>query len=338
MVLRVNSALGGRVCDGRPPVLPGGPAITPARRRAVPLPRLVSRSTSRKGLAIPAWLIGGYRAANAGDLASAIAFNGLIALVPTFLLLVAVAGLFLQEERVMSTAVMASLWALPPNEAREALQAVLAARTNSGWLGVFSLVGFAWIGTNVVSCLARCMNRIYGVANCGFVCERQRGFFVVIAFATLFGFAAIAATVPTLFVRQSLSQYFQTWALASGWVQVFGYVVALLAAVTLFLVLYRVVPNAGQRLLDVWPGSLTAAVLFVTMAQAFPIYIRVAGEYNRLGAGFGFVSLLVGWFYVLAHVLLFGTYVNATYQAKRRRRRRLKRTPQPALNPSARQA
>jgi YihY family inner membrane protein len=166
------------------------------------------------------------------------------------------------------------------------------------------------------------MNRVYGVANCGFVCERQRGFFVVIAFAALFGFATIAATVPTLFVRQSLGQYFETWALASGWVQVFGYVVALLAAVSLFLVIYRVVPNAGQRLADVWPGSLTAAVLFVTMAQAFPIYLRLAGQYNRLGAGFGFVSLLVGWFYVLAHVLLFGTYVNATYQTKRRRRRR----------------
>ena len=116
----------------------------------------------------------------------------------------------------------------------------------------------------------------------------------------------------------------------------FWYVVALLAAVSLFLVLYRVVPNAGQRLRDVWPGSLTAAVLFVTMAQAFPIYLRLAGQYNRLGAGFGFVSLLVGWFYVLAHVLLFGTYVNATYQAKRRRRWRAKRTPSTAPGANAR--
>jgi uncharacterized BrkB/YihY/UPF0761 family membrane protein len=42
------------------------------------------------------------------------------------------------------------------------------------------------------------------------------------------------------------------------------------------------------------------------------------GGANRYGAAFGLLTLLVAWFYLLAHVLLFGTYVNATYQRYRR--------------------
>jgi uncharacterized BrkB/YihY/UPF0761 family membrane protein len=109
--------------------------------------------------------------------------------------------------------------------------------------------------------------------------------------------------------------------LAAGWYQVLGYALAFLPTVGLFGMLYRVVPNAGQRLADIWPGTLTAAGLFVLMAQVFPIYLRLLGGANRYGAAFGLLTLLVAWFFVLAHVLLFATYVNATYQRHRRRTR-----------------
>jgi membrane protein len=258
----------------------------------------------------------GYRQANAGDLAASVAFNALVALVPTFLLCLAVAGLFLRQDEVLETALYTSFWGLPPEAAGDAFGAVLSARRNSSWLGALGLVGFAWAGAGFVSCLARSMNRVYGVPGCGYMCERRRGFFVILAFAALFVLALLTATVPTLFVNRDLPFYFEEWALAAGRVQTLGYGLAVLATLALFGMLYRVVPNAGQRLADVWPGTLTAAVLFVAMAQVFPIYFRVFGSIERYGSAFGFVSLLVAWFYLLAHVVLFGTYVNASYQAR----------------------
>jgi membrane protein len=265
------------------------------------------------------WMIRGYQQANAGDLAAAVAFNAMVALIPTFLLSLAVAGLFLRLDQVLISTVYASFWGLPSGAAGDALSAALTARRSSSWLGALSLAGFAWTGAGFVGCLARSMNRIYGVPGCGYMCEKRRGFFVIIAFAALFTLALLSSTIPTLFVKQDLPAYFETWALAAGWIQVLGYVVALVATAALFGMLYRVVPNAGQGLRDVWPGTLTAAGLFVVMAQVFPLYFRVIGGTNRYGAVFGLLSLLVAWFYVLSHVLLFGTYVNATHQRRRRR-------------------
>jgi membrane protein len=273
------------------------------------------------------WMHRGYQHANAGDLAAAIAYNALVALIPTLLLTLSVAGLFFRLDEVFETTVYTSFWGLPDSAAGDAIKTVLTARRSSSWLGVVSLAGFAWTGTAFVGCLSRAMNRIYGVPGCGYMCEKRRGFFVIIGFAALFTLSLVASTVPTLFVRQDLPRYFETWALAGARYQVLGYVLAFIATALLFGMLYRVVPNAGQHLGDVWPGTLTAATIFVAMAQVFPIYIRVLGGFNRYGAAFGLLSLLVAWFWLLAHVLLFGTYVNATWQRHRyleaRRRRQV---------------
>jgi membrane protein len=168
--------------------------------------------------------------------------------------------------------------------------------------------------------MARSMNRVYGVRGCGFKCERRRSFFVILLFAAFFLMASLAATVPTLFVGRHLGFYFETWRLAAAPAQVVSYGIAILAALALFIVIYRIVPNAGQKLADVWPGALTAATLFVLMAQAFPLYLRFFHNDNRFGQVFGLISLLITWFYALAHVLLFGTYVNATYFKHRHKR------------------
>jgi membrane protein len=261
----------------------------------------------------------GYQQANAGDLAAAVAFNGLVALIPTFLLCLSVAGLFFRSDEVFTSTIYASLWGLPSSAAGDSLEAVLTAKRSSSWLGALSLAGFAWTGAGFVGCLARSMNRIYGVPGCGYMCEKRRGFFVILAFATLFILALLSSTVPTLFVRTDLPVYFESWALAAGWYQALSYGVAFFATLALFGMLYRVVPNAGQHLLDIWPGTLTATTLFLVMAQVFPLYLRLLGGTNRYGAAFGLLTLLVAWFYVLAHLLLFGAYVNATHQRHRRR-------------------
>jgi len=286
-----------------------------ARPGPVRLPASAVRRGSHAALVVPAWMLRGYQAANAGDLAAAVAFNALVAIIPIFLLLVSIGGLALQTDRLLITFIHAIFWALPQEQTEEALTAVLSARRNSSWFGAVSLLGFAWVGANFVSCLARCMNRVYGVPNRRFVHQRGRDFLVVLVFAVLFLLASVAATLPSFFVANELDVFFDAWALASGRVQILSYAVSILAALALFLVVYRIVPNAGQKLRDVWPGILSAAFLFVLLLQVFPVYLRLAGGLNRYGQAFGFIPLIVGWFYLLAHVLLFGTYVNATFRS-----------------------
>jgi hypothetical protein len=109
---------------------------------------------------------------------------------------------------------------------------------------------------------------------------------------------------------------------AAAGARLVGYGIALLAAAVFFLLLYRVLPNAGQRLRDVWPGALVAALLFVLAGQIFPLYLRWTGSANRFGAAFGLVWLLVTWLAAFAHLRLVGAYVNARRATARAPRER----------------
>jgi membrane protein len=298
-------------------------AVVGFRRSITGLFQSVWNRVNRIHAAIEAtWLVRGFRLAEAGDAATIIAFNALVALVPTVLLVATVAGLVLKQEQVLRMATTTTVWALPPSDARDALDGLLRVRRQSTWLGVASAMSFAWIGTSFVSSIASGMNRIYGVRDRHFVHRRLRGFAIVVIFAGLFATAAVAAAVPTLFVQRGVGLYFRTWALASWHGQLLSYVLALFASLILFGLIHRVIPNAGLGMGDIWPGTLVGAVLFVLITQAFPLYLRLVGSGNRYGAVFGLIWLLVTWFYVLAHILLFSTYVNATYMRHRARKRR----------------
>ncbi|MDQ3444079.1 MAG: YihY/virulence factor BrkB family protein [Chloroflexota bacterium] len=270
------------------------------------------------------WMYRGYTSMNASDMAAAVAFNTLIAMVPMLLLLAATAGLFLKNDAVLMQTRIAIDRIVPGQTANDAFTAALTARGNTGWIGVISFVGLAWVGTGFVSCLARSMNKIYGARSSGYINEKQRGFFVLMIFSLLFIVSSLASILPTFFISQELPDVFERWLLASGRFQLVGYGVGLATSLLLFLTLYRVIPNAGQRLPDIWPGTLTSALLFMAITQVFPIYIRLIGGGNRYGQVLGFVSLLVASLLILAHIILFGAYINASWQRNRRLRRRRK--------------
>lgn len=295
-----------------------------------------AQATWNGAWAIPRWLYRGYHQVNAGDLAAAIAYHALVALVPSFLLLVSIAGFLLnRDDAVLRTALNASFWALPSDGARDALEGLLQARDNHGWLGVASLVGFAWVGTGFMSSLARGMNRVYQVPNRHYVFQRTRAFFVVIGFAILFQLATLAAIVPTYVIGKDFVSYFQPWILRTGSGRVISYGVAVAAAMTLFLLLFWALPNAGQRFKDIWPGTMAAGIMFLAIVQIFPLYLRIFSQLNNTATIFGFVSVLVFWFYLLAHILLVGTFINATWQCHRRRGRLTADCPTIVIDPNA---
>lgn len=321
-MISVRSATSGRIPRyGNVPVSP----TPPAKRSGI---ASIERTDRLPFWTFPwrlvRWMYRGYTNVNASDMAAAVAFNTLVALVPMLLLLAATAGLFLKNDDVLVQTRIAIERIVPSQTADDAFTAALTARGNTGWIGVISFVALAWVGTGFVSCLARSMNKIYGARSSGYINEKQRGFFVLMIFSLLFIVSSLASILPTFFISQDLPDVFERWLLASGRYQLIGYGVGLATSLLLFLTLYRVIPNAGQRLPDVWPGTLTSALLFMAISQVFPIYIRLIGGGNRYGQVLGFVSLLVASLLILAHIILFGAYINASWQRNRRLRKRRK--------------
>lgn len=285
---------------------------------------LLWRRTNRAGwtriLRFPRWLLQGFSRNNAGDLAAAIAYHSLIAMVPIFFLLVGVTGLFLQSQTVMNQAERLVETLFPQGSgAIDAFRAAVDSRQNSGILTLASFVTFSWVGTGLISSMSRGMNRIYNVRNATFVTEKQRGFTVIMLFLLFFLLSVLSSVIPTVLLLLDFPEVLDSIFLDSRFSRVMAYATAFLAAIAFFFVIFRIVPNARQTSLDVWPGTIVAAVLFSIMVQAFPIYIGLVGGVNRYGPLLGLISLIVVALYFLAHTILFGSYINASWQRRRLR-------------------
>lgn len=291
--------------------------------------RRTQQSSWYRMMRFPRWLYQGYTRSNAGDLAASIAYHALIAMVPMFFLLVGVAGLFLRNDAVLRQAVETIQTVFPEGSgSREAFEAALEARRNSGLISLISLMGFAWVGTGLISSMARGMNRVYGVRNANYIVEKQRGFVVIFLFLFFFFLSTLASILPTFLLSRDLPERVDVWLNDFRYNQIVAYGVAFISAVMLFFVIFRIVPNARQRILDVIPGTLAASLLFVLLTQAFPLYVDLVGGVNRYGQLLGLISLIVAALYFLAHIILFGSYINSTWQRFRQRRSQAKHAAQ----------
>ena len=287
------------------------------------------RRTNRTGwsrlLRFPRWMFQGFSRNNAGDLAAAIAYHSLVTMVPIFFLLVGVTGLFLQNQTVIDQAERLIQTVFPEGSgAMDAFQGAIDSRQNSGILTLASFITFSWVGTGLISSMARGMNRIYNVRNATFINEKQRGFTVIMLFLLFFTLSVLSSVIPTTLLLLDLPEVLDSLFLNTRFSTLLAYATAFIAALMFFFVIFRIVPNARQKAPDVWPGTVVAAILFSIMVQTFPIYIGLVGGVNRYGPLLGLISLIVVALYFMAHTILFGAYINATWQRRRQRIQRQK--------------
>ena len=61
----------------------------------------------------------------------------------------------------------------------------------------------------------------------------------------------------------------------------------------------------------VWPGALGATIAIGVVDLAFPLYLTSISTIARFGTTIVFILIMLGWFYVVAFVILSGAIVNA---------------------------
>ena len=87
----------------------------------------------------------------------------------------------------------------------------------------------------------------------------------------------------------------------------------------IFLMIYTLLPNTTVRFRPAAAGALVAALLFAVGEQTLGIYLRNAFRVNQLYGSLGLVPVFMLWSYFIWMFVLFGLQVSATLQALRGR-------------------
>ncbi len=236
-----------------------------------------------------------------------IAWQALFSLFPLILGLLGLVGLAIRSPERRLALVEAILTQFPA-QVTDLLAFMEETRELGGLLGLASVVGLGWSGYWLFETMALVFNHFYGAPDRGFAGQVIMSLTMMALYAVLITVSILASTLSTFLLGISERGLpFEILGLALG----LGWLVSLGSALLMFLAVYRVVPNVRLGLADVWPGAALAAVLFLLLNQAFPLYLRFFGGTYTAYKTLGLFLLLMTWFYCLALILVVGAELNA---------------------------
>ena len=248
--------------------------------------------------------------ANITGMASMIAYNMLLGIIPVALLGLFIAGQVLSSHAV-SHSVLQDLQEVFPGTAEGTLDSLLnQVRSSTTSTGVLALVASLWLGASFWGALDTGFDKIYHGPSRGWL--KQKRFALSMLFVVLLFMVATVA-IPTVQSLLRAGANRLPFDLAHvAWVVYAGSLAFSLVLLFICLVIiYSRVPHLKVPWRAVWPGALGATAAIAVVDYAFPAYLSNISTIAHFGTTIVFVVIMLGWFYVLALILLGGAVVNA---------------------------
>lgn len=239
--------------------------------------------------------------------AAAISYHVLFSFFPLLLFSVAVFGWFVRDPEINATVTEAVLAQIPPGLGLHDPVRTLIDDLGSPGGGVFGLVGFvglAWTASALFAALRRVLNRVFDVSGTrSFVHARAIDLLAMVSVPTLL----ILSTLLTLglrLLRTFASDYFDGLPIRVAWGVVF-LLLPLATSFTVFLLIYRLVPNLRLPLSHLWPAALVAAVGFELAKAGFSFYVTEFGNFQTIYGPLGGAVTFLVFVYLVANIVIF---------------------------------
>ncbi len=250
-------------------------------------------------------------------LAGYIAFTVFFAVFPFLIFLLALAG-WLGQGDAASEFIQISLEVLPAEVAGVLQPAIVEIRSAPhGTLITFSIVLAVWFASSGLESLRHALNMAHGVSDPpSFWANRLSSMALTVASAV------VILAAMTVLVGLPLADSVMAWLAEHekieqrmGLIMRYGIGLSLLFFLTLSL--YLLLPNRRLRVVDVLPGTLVSASIWLAATKAYSIYLSSFGRYSIIYGSLGGVILTLFFFYVSACIFIFGAQLNAAIMRER---------------------
>jgi YihY family inner membrane protein len=248
--------------------------------------------------------------ANITGLASMLAYTMLVGVIPIALLGLFVAGHVLVS-RSVSTSVLTDLREVFPGTTAPTLDSLLSeVRNSTTSTGVLAIVASLWLGSSFWGAMDTAFSRIYHGPGRSWLQQRRFALSMVLV-VLVFMVATVAVPTAQSILRAGADAL--PFDLAHVTVVVYAGSVAFGLALLFgcLALIYARVPPLRVPWRAVWPGALGATLAIGIVDYAFPVYLTSISTIARFQSTIVFILIVLGWFYVLALIILGGAVVNA---------------------------
>lgn len=243
------------------------------------------------------------------NLAALVAWGTLSTLLPLLMGILAIAGLVLRDPQRLDQVYATITAALPADKSGPIGQALEGVRQASAApAGAISLVILLISGSSFFANMATIFDQAYHVQSRNPILQRVVSLVMLIIVSALLVLSTLALGIGSLLGNVPLGL---------GTNPVVGRIVSwslsIVSAILVFVLLYKILPNAGQTWRHVLPGALLSTVLFFAILGLFPLYVSLFPP-NHAYAVMGVFLVFTFFLYLLGFVFVLGAELNAFLQ------------------------
>jgi membrane protein len=240
------------------------------------------------------------------NLGALVAWGTLSTLLPLLLGMLSIVGFVLRDQQRLDQVYGALGSALPSAAASPVTTVLDGMRQGSAApAGLIAIVLLLISGSSFFSNMASVFDQAYHVQGRNVIVERLIGLGMLVLTAALLVLSTLAAGLAS--VVSNLPGVLPIGPLLG---QVVGWSVTIVSVLALFVLIYRILPNAQQTWRGVLPGAGLTLVLVLIISQVFPLYVALFPP-NQAYAVFGVFLVLTFYLYILGIVLVLGAELNA---------------------------
>lgn len=253
---------------------------------------------------------------SAPRLGAAIAYYTVFAIPPLFVIVIFIASLWFDENRVR-TQLMDEVGGLVGKKGADAIRSALSMANPAGTGGVASLVALGTLvltSTGLFIELQAALNAVWSVRARGgrwfqtFLKNRLLSFALVLVIGFLLVVSLVVSAAigaASKYVAGIVPGLDAVWLVANA-------LVSLLVVTVLFAMIFKLLPDVRIAWRDVWVGATVTAVLFTAGKLLLGWYLGRNTAVSSYGAA-GSVVLILLWVYYSAQILLFGAELTQVY-------------------------
>lgn len=245
--------------------------------------------------------------------AAAMSYFGLLTLFPALLVMLALGNRIAAGNDMLAHIVQAY-----PGSATF-LRETIRSLSDVGTGVVATCVGVVlWAGSWVFAVVERALNRIWGTTSRAFLRGRALTLGMIGVVGLLLSLSVLVTSILLTLqhITSRLPRMLQNIAFfavigSAFWQMVFA-VFSVLVTITVFLVVYRFMPNARVTLYDALPGAVVGGLLWEIAKYIFAWSLHYF-HYDQIYGSVGAVVAVLTWGYVSSLVLLFGAQLTAVF-------------------------
>jgi membrane protein len=243
---------------------------------------------------------------------ASVAYYAFLSIFPLFIGLVGLMGYILPAQDFQSR-IMDFISNNLPGQAQNIQNLLNQAIQNRGVLSIVGLLGALWTGSTLLTTLGHAINRCWDVpVDPPVYIAKPRDVGLTIGFGILFALALILVSGSALF---SLPDFASATAVL---IKIGAVLLSIILLFSIFLVLFKIMPNTRTYWRHIWFGAAVTAVLFSAGNGLLLIFFNNFSNYSQLYGPVATIVVLLVWIYYSGLIVLIGAEFTAEYGRMRR--------------------